>query len=157
MDKTYNYREEIDKIIKEKNIVFYDKYFNEKGEKIRTYDISHYDLQMIDILERKMSIILDTYYYGDDDEEEYEEGLVYEELPDTPKEFFIKVFKECIFDKDDLEEKDSKNFLDISDYQFSLDFWLEIYKERCNYEYSFDELKDYFKENPLPKEIWEQA
>ena len=106
MEKTYNYREEIDKIIKEKNIVFYDKYFNEKGEKIRTYDISHYDLQMIDILERKMSIILDTYYYGDDDEEEYEEGVVYEELPDTPKEFFIKVFKECIFDKDDLEEKD---------------------------------------------------
>ena len=34
MEKTYNYREEIDKIIKEKNIVFYDKYFKKYAHMI---------------------------------------------------------------------------------------------------------------------------
>lgn len=122
MEKTYNYREEIDKIIKEKNIVFYDKYFNEKGEKIRTYDISPEKLQEIDRLEKKLSLKLNR-RHEKCLSPEYKDKIT--GIPANSKEYFIETLNEIISDED-LEKKDSKNFLSISDYEFSLNFWIAL-------------------------------
>ena len=120
MEKTYNYREEIDKIIKEKNIVFYDKDFDEGDE--RRYNISADRLKEIDRLEKKLSLKLNR-RHEKCLSPEYKDKIT--GIPLTSKEYFIETLNEVISDED-LEKKDSKNFLSISDYEFSLNFWIEL-------------------------------
>lgn len=96
--QNYNYKEEIEKIKKDKNIIFYYDYFDANDH--RRYKISSNYLQLIDELEKKLSEAINRKY------------------KDNAKEEFIKIISEILDEK--IKKENGKNLVSISNYRTDL-------------------------------------
>ena len=97
----YNYKEEVEKIKREKNVTFYyDSDLNLDINDERQYKISSRYLQLIDVLEKDLS------------------ESINEKYSENPKEEYIKIISE-IMDRN-LKKIENKNFVDILGYRSCL-------------------------------------
>ncbi len=93
----YNYKEEVEKILKEKNVTFYYDFCDDEKKR---YSILPRNLKQIDELEKLLS------------------EAVNENYKNNQKEEFIKIISEII-DRD-IKIENNKKLLSISDYRSSL-------------------------------------
>ena len=95
---TYNYKEEVEKILKEKNITFYYDYFDINDN--RRYKISSRYLELIDELEKYLS------------------EAVNEKYSENQKEEFIKLISKII--NEEIKKENGKNLISVSNYRTNL-------------------------------------
>ena len=93
----YNYKEEVEKILKEKNVTFYYDFCDDEKKR---YSILPRNLKQIDELEKLLS------------------EAVNENYKNNQKEEFIKIISEIIYR--DIKIENNKKLLSISDYRSSL-------------------------------------
>ena len=93
----YNYKEEVEKILKEKNVTFYYDFCDDEKKR---YSILPRNIKQIDELEKLLS------------------EAVNENYKNNQKEEFIKIISEII-DRD-IKIENNKKLLSISDYRSSL-------------------------------------
>ena len=97
----YNYKEEVEKILKEKNVTFYyDSDLNLDINDERQYKISSRYLQLIDVLEKDLS------------------ESINEKYSENPKEEYIKIISEIIDSL--LKKKENKNLVSVFSYRSCL-------------------------------------
>ena len=101
MNEIYNYKEEIEKIIKDKNVIFYyDSDLNLDINDDRQYKISIDYLKKIDILEKDLSEAINEIYSK------------------NPKEEYIKIISDIIDSL--LKKKENKNLVSVFSYRSCL-------------------------------------
>ena len=97
----YNYKEEVEKILKEKNVTFYyDSDLNLDINDERQYKISSRYLQLIDVLEKDLS------------------ESINEKYSENSKEEYIKIISEIIDSL--LKKKENKNLVSVFSYRSCL-------------------------------------
>ena len=97
----YDYKEEVEKILKEKNVTFYyDSDLNLDINDERQYKISSRYLQLIDELEKDLSEAINDKY------------------SENPKEEYIKIISEIIDSL--LKKKENKNLVSVFSYRSCL-------------------------------------
>ena len=93
----YDYKEEVEKIKKEKNVTFYYDFCDDEKKR---YSILPRNIKQIDELEKLLSEAINDKY------------------SENPKEEFIKIISEII--NRDIKIENNKKLLSISDYRSSL-------------------------------------
>ena len=92
----YNYKEEVEKILKEKNVTFYYDFDLDKNDE-RRYKILPETLKQIDELEKQLSKAINRKY------------------KDNAKEEFIKTILEII--NEEIKKINGKNFINVLNYR----------------------------------------
>ena len=92
----YNYKEEVEKILKEKNVTFYYDFDLDKNDE-RRYKILPETLKQIDELEKQLSEAINRKY------------------KDNAKEEFIKTILEII--NEEIKKINGKNFINVLNYR----------------------------------------
>lgn len=95
----YNYKEEVEKILKEKNVTFYYDFDLDKNDE-RRYKILPETLKQIDELEKQLSKAINRKY------------------KDNAKEEFIKTILEIINEK--IKKENGKNLVNVLNYRTDL-------------------------------------